>query len=177
MWRKLLTMLSVMMLSAAISSAQQLSTLGPSGGPGGTQFTDGVVGGSWPAEIQVRSGAYIDAVQVLFKSTLTNEMRKGDRHGGDGGKLQTLKLQDDEYIVKILGTYDKFVESLTIVTNKERIFECGTKIKGKAEFFYSTPKGFMIYQFWGRSGVYVDAIGVEISPVPDSKKKTEDGNG
>ena len=166
MWRQLLIGLALLALTAGHASAQQLSVFGPSGGLGGTQFTDGVIGGNWPTELRIRSGWYIDAVQIVYKSQQTNTTRIGPRHGGDGGTLKAFKLNTDEYIVKIGGTYDKYVTSLWVFTNKGRKMEWGDKSRGKANYFYTAPSGFMIYQFWGRSGKVVDAIGVEISPVP-----------
>lgn len=165
MWRQLLVALVLVALTAGHASAQQLSVFGPSGGPGGTQFTDGVIGGDWPTELLIRSGWYIDAVQIVYKSKQTNAMRTGPRHGGTGGTLKAFKLNDGEYIVKIGGTYDKYVTSLWVFTNQGRQMEWGDKSRGRADYFYSAPSGSMIYQFWGRSGTFVDAIGVEISPV------------
>ena len=98
-----LTLVVLIVLMTSNLSAQSLTVLGPSGGPGGTEFKDGVLGGYWPTELRIRSGNLVDAVQIVYKSKQGSRLQTkvGKRHGGDGGVLKTFTLKEGEYIERL----------------------------------------------------------------------------
>ncbi|MBV7326938.1 hypothetical protein KFU94_01490 [Chloroflexi bacterium TSY] len=75
----------------------------------------------------------MDSIQLVY----TN--RVGRRHGG-GGRLDTFRLAPDEYIVQVYGKYGAFIDSLTIVTNKNQHKTWGGN-GGAAKFAYTAPNG------------------------------------
>ena len=133
---------------------------GPAGGTGGYLFDDGPAIGRI-ADVLIRSGAYIDSILVIEENPTTIH----PQHGGDGGHLDIFTLASDEYITEVSGRYGRYVDSLTIQTNKGQIGHWGGS-GGVQDFDFQAPSGYAIVGFWGRSGAYVDAIGVIVAPVP-----------
>lgn len=131
---------------------------GPSGGKGGNLFIDTSTPNQYISEIKVRSGNVIDSIQVTYKDSF-NVVTTGSRHGGTGGRESVFRLAPDEYIVSIGGKYGNNIDKLWIKTNKGRTQEWGGN-GGNVDFTYVVPDGWMIISFWGRSGKYLDAIGV-----------------
>ena len=141
------------------ASPGQITEMGPAGGPGGSPFVDcgaTVVDGALvrPVEVHVRAGDFIDAIEVIYSGGA-----RSTRHGGLGGDLHIFRLGPDEYITDVGGKYAQFVNSLFIKTNKGRVQQWGGS-GGNAQFSFSAPRGMSFNGFWGRSGVYLDAIGV-----------------
>jgi hypothetical protein len=143
---------------------QSSSPTGPSGGTGGQYFEDTVFattsGPGEVVEVRVRSGQYIDAVQVVV---LVNGLEQElPIHGGGGGYPQAFRLNPGEYIQAMGGRYGQYVDSLFIRTSMGRSQQWGGG-GGAAQYFYGALSGTRIRGFIGRAGQYVDAIGAMIS--------------
>jgi hypothetical protein len=134
---------------------------GPYGGRGGIYFEDVIPHGANIVELQIRSGAYIDAIQVFYE---TGGQRVGlARRGGNGGQLYRFVLQSGEFIRGISGKYGAFVDSLTIHTNLRSSPRYGG-IGGAHNFHTMLPSGHVLLGFVGRAGQFVDAIGIIAQP-------------
>jgi hypothetical protein len=139
--------------------------LGPSGGIGGMPFADEIPDGARIVEVRVRSGARIDAIQVVYE-TADGEICPSPQHGESGGDLHTLQLGKGEFIVKISGRFGARVDSINIVTEGSKKsdslgFHAGGT-GGDEDYNYEAPPGMEIIGFHGRAGQEVDAIGVII---------------
>lgn len=138
---------------------------GPSGGIGGGAFADEpIIRGSRILQILVRSGAAIDAIQVVYLLP-GGGAQVFPRHGGTGGGLSVLNLARNERILSVGGKFGVFggivvVLGLTIVTNRQsRSF--GVLAAG-SDFLYRAPPRTEIISFHGRSGALLDAVGVSL---------------
>jgi hypothetical protein len=137
-----------------VAGAQALYRMGPSGGLGGAPFYDtNVPGNSKVVEVRVRHGSWIDAVQVI------HDRGELSLHGGSGGRLSRITLAPGEHIRAIGGRYGRFVDSIRIYTNRRSSPIYGGS-GGSVDFYYEAPAGFEIVGFLGRSGTYLDSIGV-----------------
>ena len=150
-----------MVLQVKPASAETFSFLGPSGGPGGNYFADNQTGGLRVVEVRVRSGAYIDAVQFVYENKI-GQVITGKIHGGQGGNLDVFKLQPGETITRVTGKHGNYIDSMQLVTSKGRTKGWGGT-GGSVHYTYSAPPGSRIHGLFGRSGVYVDALGVILS--------------
>lgn len=146
------------------AGARELIEFGPSGGSGGSDSPPCPLtfssDGSTPAitEIRVHSGAMIDSIQLV--KSFSGATTIGPRLGGVGGSRTTFKLAPDEKIVSVHGRYGRYVDHLVVATNRGRTMGWGSENGGVARFYYKAPKGMWISGFFGRSGKYLDAIGV-----------------
>ena len=161
---------------------------GPSGGIGGTPFTDDIPSNSTVGQLQIRAAAMIDSVQFLHVG-LGGGVIASPAHGGLGGELHTIPLGDDRYVASIKGRYGEFVDSLTIKTapitpvglsEKEIIaLHLAAKVPtfggkgGSSRFVYHAPPGYEIAGFCGRSANLVDAIGVVFRPLAERGLNTD----
>jgi len=145
-------------LLAGHVEAETFSFFGPSGGVGGGYFSDGQTGGRKLIEVRIRSGAFIDSIQTVYADALGQQF-VSPMHGGNGGTLAIFKLSPGEWITRISGRHGSFVDSLLIQTNKGRIKGFGGT-GGSVNYTYTAPPGTRIHGFFGRSGKFVDAIGV-----------------
>ena len=151
-------------VSSALKPALSLHE-GLVGGSGGSRFDDGgpeTVNGRI-TDVLIHSGQYIDSIQV----SEGNPAVLHPRHGGNGGYPNNLILAGDEYITEVSGKYGKFIDSLTIQTNKGQIGHWGGD-GGKYDFDFAAPPGYAIVGFYGRSGQFLDAIGVIVAPAPST---------
>lgn len=146
------------------------SVAGPSGGTGGTAFTDMAdIPPRAPVQVvEVHGSVAIDSVRLGFRQRTASLLTQ--RHGGSGGQLQRLELRADEYILRIRGTYGlttqwgHVVQSLTVDTNQRaRALRAGTGGGGPA-FVYEAGRGQEIAGFHGKAGTVVDALGVILRP-------------
>ena len=109
-------------------------------------------------QVSIRSGDYIDSLQVLYEGGGASPV-----HGGEGGTLKVFRLAPDECLVGVAGRFSGYViESLRMRTNKGRIQGWGPT--GASSFSYGAPEGMCISGFFGRSGMYLDAVGVYVHP-------------
>ncbi|XP_022144242.1 jacalin-related lectin 3-like isoform X2 [Momordica charantia] len=140
---------------------------GPFGGPGGNNWNDGVF--STVRQLVICHGAGIDSIKIQYD--VKGSSIWSDRHGGNGGtKTDTVKLElPDEYLTMIRGHYGSFVSfgqvfvrSLTFVSNKRKFGPYGVELGTVFSFPVAEGK---IVGFHGRSGLYLDAIGVYLKPI------------
>ncbi len=137
-----------------------------------------------PGEIGGTGGEYFDDTERLdLKSRLSGvSIRCGDRidsikasytdgvfykHGGAGGRDVELRLNDDEYLRRLVIGIGKHkgrisVHSLRLITSSGRVLEGGTAMKDTIEF--SSPNGWHIVGFRGRSGSELDKLGPIFAP-------------
>ncbi|KAH7322356.1 Jacalin-like lectin domain-containing protein [Rhizoctonia solani] len=97
------------------------------GGVAGKPFSD------WPSvrqsdstyikNIRVKCGTYIDGIQITYEDSSRgggSTFQRADYHGGSGGRECFFHLESNEYIVAVLGRYNKYIVQLCFVTNKGR---------------------------------------------------------
>ncbi len=137
---------------------------GPSGGIGGGRVGEQCwSAGTKISRVVVHSGRFVNGIQLYVtgrgNSCNPNDRQLGKSMGGNGGSSQALTLACDEDIKMIYGKYSEYVEHLTIVTTKNRYLNIGGP-GGTMDFYYIAPPGYVITDIWGRSGLYIDAIGV-----------------
>ncbi|GLJ20599.1 hypothetical protein SUGI_0375130 [Cryptomeria japonica] len=135
---------------------------GPWGGRGGNPWDDGIYSGI--RQIVVGFGTAID--NIIVEYVRNGQSVWSARRGGNGGsRTETVKFDyPNEVLVSISGYYDTFgqsnaltVNSLTFHTNRRKYGPFGEE---KGTYFTSPSTGSKILGFHGRSGWYLDAIGV-----------------
>ncbi len=158
-------------LSFGVSSGfpQQFSTTETVGGRGGNPFTDSQLpAGARVAEVRIRSGDTIDAVQIAY-AVPNGRLALGQRHGGSGGRESTFRLDGDEYIIAIAGRYGETIDSMQIVTNKRASAQFGGN-GGDRRYRIEVPSGSQAVGFSGRSGDTLDAVGLVYQPLPRGRE-------
>jgi len=131
---------------------------GPSGGTGGGSFNDWCRSSENLHELRVRSGSWLDAIQVSCINNATGAHRVFGQRGGNGGGLRIISFAPGEGISSITGYYSNYVRYLRIRTTNNRTFTFGKPV-GRY-FSYYKPKSNRISGFLGASGKYLDSIGV-----------------
>ncbi|CAM0878531.1 unnamed protein product, partial [Alopecurus aequalis] len=142
---------------------------GPLGGPGGSNF-DIPLGPVPPQRIKsitIRSGGAINSLAYSYIDQAGNEQTSGP-WGGTGGSVQkTIDFPQGETLKKVIGTtgvFDKIeiVTSLTFVTSQGNTYSYGKATSNQ----FNIPKNNTdeVVGFFGRSGIYLDALGVYTSP-------------
>ncbi len=172
LWGAIIT--SVLLFTVSFGLSQQVSTTEAVGGGGGNPFSDSQLpSGARVAEVRVRSGDTIDAVQIAY--TLPNgRLALGPRHGGSGGHESTMRLDADEYIVAIAGRYGDTIDSMQIITNKRSSTQFGGG-GGDHRYRIEVPAGSQAVGFSGRSGDTVDAIGLVYFVLPRRRENLPEG--
>ena len=133
---------------------------GYSGGCGGAEFLDSIPAGTNEViGVIVRSGSYVDSLQMAVRLTNGN-VKLLNKHGGNGGAQSIFFLNSGEYITSMWGRYGSYVDSIQFGTSAGRSSPKYGGNGGCANFYYRAPAGYEIAGFYGRSGAYIDAIGV-----------------
>jgi hypothetical protein len=127
------------------------------GGNGGNSFTDDLTTEKIITRVIVRHGELVDSIQLRWKTSSGD--RSGERHGGGGGAESYFDLNEGECIESISGEAGDFVRKLAFKTNAGKEYTFGKGGCGSKPFTIDV-KGKKILGFWGRSGAYLDAIGV-----------------
>jgi len=133
-------------------------TLGPIGGMGGTPFSDPP--GLTITRIYVSSGEFVDCLLVTYSDGHLQQ------HGGSGGTNQfNIVFDSDEFISRLEGTYGSYINTLKIITNKDRTYGpfggAPPWPLGPNSFTLGTvPSKTFSQAFFGRSGIFLDAIGI-----------------
>jgi Jacalin-like lectin domain len=142
---------------------------GPSGGLGGNSFYDEYPpDGAFVLQINVWSGSYIDAIQLVY-----NNGSMTPKHGGSGGTLTTWgPWLPGERLIELSGRYGDYIDSLSITTvlypgAPPRTYKTLGGSGGSIPFKYSVPQNMEIAGLLGASGSYVDALGIflRVSPL------------
>jgi len=94
---------------------------GYSGGTGGTEFIDVVPPNAKRiAAIQLRVGAYLDAIQTVYELVDGKMAPQPMRSGDDSGNPAEFVLEGDEYLTGICGRYGNSVDSIVFQTNNRK---------------------------------------------------------
>jgi len=128
------------------------------GGAGGNAFTacaEGPVKG-----LNIRSGAWIDSVQVIYGGE-PDEENSTDSYGGRGGGLAHFSVHPGERITCVALTWARYINSISIETSKGRKVVFGQP-GGQSQSF-DIPQDAEFAGFYGRCGSYVDALGVLVA--------------
>ncbi|KAL6890320.1 hypothetical protein ACP4OV_009083 [Aristida adscensionis] len=139
---------------------------GPWGGNGG-RTRDITVAPQHLERVKICSAIVVDAISFSYLD------RHGKKHdtplwGGLGGNIHTIDFGPSEYVKEVSGTYGPcaptrdVITSLTLVTNLHSYGPFGQP-KG-VSFHTRVDKSSSIVGFFGRSGMYLDAIGVYVHP-------------
>ena len=111
--------------------------------------------------VQVSSGSFVYSLQMVLQLP-GGQITYMDKHGGDGGNAATFSLRDGEYINAISGSYGQYVDSIRFHTNL-RVSPTYGGNGGDADYYYAAPPGWQIVGLYGRSGAYIDAVGVVLA--------------
>lgn len=155
--------------SSSPSQSNKLISVGPWGGNGGDRWDDEVYIGI--RQIILVHGQVIDSINIEYERDGSSVWSK---HGGIGGKKMD-KIQLDyprESLTSISGHYDNYLRSLTFESNYKKYGPYG--IQRGTYFSFPTTEG-KIVSFHGRSGWYLDCIGVYLSNLhaPNPPKNIE----
>jgi hypothetical protein len=144
---------------SSFESAPQPGQTSLAGGSGGTGFLDGdIPAGARIVEVRVEAGDFIDSVQMIYSFPDSRPIEAA-RHGGEGGRATSFRLEQGEYIVGLSGRCGSYVDSLRIHTNR-RTSQLFGGSGGERDFRIDVPDGNQAIGFMGRSGMYLDAIGL-----------------
>jgi hypothetical protein len=147
-------------LPLAASAANQSAIFG---GPGGAPFVDDPDPEARLVGVSIRFGDFIDAISAVYRQPGRDRLR-AVVHGGNGGGPGVFELAEGEHIVAISGGVGKFVEWIQIHTNRRSSNPFGRPGDGR-DFRIDVPEGHVMVGFVGRSGDYLDAIGLALRPV------------
>ncbi|KAK9922531.1 hypothetical protein M0R45_030993 [Rubus argutus] len=139
------------------------------GGRGGGHWDDGLY--QSVRAINLCSGKCIDSIGVVYHK---NEQIHAPAHGGRGGGLTTITLGPNEFIKTISGHYGMadwmsgrpvVIRSLKFQTNMKAYGPFGEEL-GSDRFTLIVKDGDKIIGFFGRSGEFLDAIGIHVETHP-----------
>lgn len=136
------------------------------GGPGGSPFIDRPPPNARIGAIRFGAGAWIDSVGVAYETT-DGRRFMSTVHGGPGGAPCVVALESGEQILAIIGWQGQFVQAVRLITTKGVSRTCGDPSQGR-EFRIDVPPGHRVVGFAGRSGVYLDAIGLALAAAPNA---------
>ncbi|KAM3372369.1 hypothetical protein ACQJBY_019316 [Aegilops geniculata] len=152
-----------------LKGSQSLPTkVGPWGGNGGSD-KDIVEAPRRLESITVSSGTIIDSIKFSYVDQAGQKRTVGP-WGGSGGKQNTFILGTSEFVKEVSGTFGLYgrdnhniITSLKFVTNVKTYGPFG-QAKGTT-FTIPVQKNSSIVGFFGRSGIYLDALGVYVHPI------------
>ena len=153
----LITLSSILILILISPLAANAASQGPSGGTGGGAFFDQAGSNNAVHSLRVRSGSWLDAIQVEFISPNGTHILRPQR-GGNGGSQRTIHLAPGEDITSVTGYYSNYVRSLYLRTSAGRSYSFG--IPRGRYFSYYRPAGSKFIGIKGASGSYLDSLGV-----------------
>ncbi|KAK4368711.1 hypothetical protein RND71_012503 [Anisodus tanguticus] len=149
---------------------KQTISVGPWGGVNGLHWDDGVY--STIRKLEIAHGTGVDSLKVEYDKNGTSVW--SEKHGGSGGaKTDKIRLNyPDEFLTSMHGYYGSlhergsiFVRSLTFQSNKRTYGPYGVQ---QGTYFTLPISRGKIVGFHGKSGWYLDAIGVYIDPIHKS---------
>jgi len=154
----ILFMFSILIIPTEVFSNTTTVLSREAGGNGGAPFVETVAPGGVISKITIRSGKFIDAIQLTYQY---KHRVSSKSYGGTGGKSKSLSLSRGEYITEFGGRSGKYIDSIYIKTSKGRTEKWGGNGGARAFKFVGT-KNAPIQGVWGRSGTLIDAIGVVV---------------
>jgi Jacalin-like lectin domain len=151
-------------LFSGFGGAPQPGQTDLAGGSGGAEFIDAdMPKGARIVEVRVHAGDYVDSVQMIY-SLPNGRPVEAERHGGNGGRAASFRLDPGEYITGLSGRCGQYVDSLRIHTNR-RTSELFGGRGGDKDYRIDVPADSQATGFMGRSGEYLDAIGLTYSGI------------
>jgi hypothetical protein len=192
--RKLILALALSLFTGLMATPGQATDLPVEGGPGGGYFRSDCVGtGGYVAGVYLRTGLWVDAIGLKCAS-FNAAQGKFDRpawnmpyHGGNGGGPQEGLCPDNSYVSAIMFNLNSlktlfldFVElTCTPIAGGSETKVClktdsgcypsvGYFMEGKTVYspVQACPPGEAAVGIHGRSGAYVDALGLVCGPRP-----------
>jgi hypothetical protein len=150
--------------TASLGIGQTVTQTEIAGGNGGSPFIDqNIPSGARVLEILISAGGQVDSLQMTYEVE-NRRVVQGIRHGSPGWNPDSFRLDSDEYVTGISGSYGQQIESMRIHTNKR-----ASPIYGRPgwnrEFRIDVPSGYQAVGFAGRSGSYINAIGLIYAPI------------
>lgn len=124
------------------------------GGTGGNAFSDDLTQSCRIGTVKIRSGTYVDAIEVVYVKP-GGATYSGGQHGGNGGTAHSFNLAANESIVRVDGRSGKYVDQLKFTTNLGNVYGPYGGGGGNA---FALP-GLQVGGILGRSGTYLDNIG------------------
>jgi hypothetical protein len=158
-------LLTILALASGVSGfGQTISQTPVAGGIGGDAFQDSSIpSNARVVEVRIASGNYIDSVQLVY-ALPDGRRTTGTLRGGPGGTVNTFRLDNDEYVTGFSGHFGQYIDSLRIQTNRRTSpFYGGSG--GREEFRIDVPQGNQAIGLIGRSGRYLDALGLIYTPL------------
>jgi len=147
---------SALMISTPVFAGHSLQ--GPSGGTGGTAFTDWGAYNEKMRLIYVRSGSWIDSVHTQFRSS-GGVLRWTPHRGGFGGALRpVIVLAPNEFITSVTGYFSGYVRYLRITTTAGNTRTFGNPV-GRYFSYVRPGANYKFAGFRGASGRYLDSVG------------------
>ncbi|XP_072967197.1 jacalin-related lectin 19 [Typha angustifolia] len=150
-----------------IIASSKTVKVGPWGGNGGSTWDDGSYNGV--RKITMTYGKCIDSIMIEYDKN--GKPVLAEKHGGIGGN-HTIQIElkyPDEFLTTISGHYapvvrggSPVIRSLTFKSNQGIFGPFGTE---EGTPFSFPMDGGTIVGFCGRSGWYLDAIGLHLSPL------------
>ncbi|MFN8483758.1 MAG: jacalin-like lectin [Anaerolineae bacterium] len=128
---------------------------GQVGGSGGAAFADDLTGVQRLTGLTIRHGKFVDALRCSWQMT-DGSTRMGAQHGGNGGTQDVITFATGENIVGISGRSGAYIDQLVITTNTATYGPYGGN--GGSPFNLG-PVAAQTIGFFGRSGLYLDALG------------------
>jgi hypothetical protein len=128
------------------------------GGNGGNPFMDETPQDARITEIRVFAGIFIDGIQAVY-ALPNGRLFEGVVHGNRGGAPNVFRLERDEYVIGLSGRCGQYLDSLQIMTNRRTSPRYGGP-GGKRDYRVEVDSGYQAIGFLGRSGKYLDAIGL-----------------
>jgi Jacalin-like lectin domain len=140
--------------------------LGPAGGTGGGPFDDGE--GLDIASVQVFSDATLNHLNVIYQdhNGTPREIQHGGAEGGAPSStfgIDVIHLERVTEVNGFVGVFDGGTEifGLELVTNRGRTSGLLGR-EGPSRFQFKAPVNGSIIGFWGRQGLFLDALGVRV---------------
>ena len=131
------------------------------GGPGGGEFCDCLAETCRLAEVRVRSGSRVDAIQAVWEFSNGTTVA-GTRHGGGGGTEHSFRVEKGNPIERIELRSGATIDSLTFYTRDGKKHGPYGGHGGHPHEIAAGP----VNGFFGRSGSLLDAFGVLYTPSP-----------
>lgn len=108
------------------------------------------------SSINASGGLWIDQLQTTYGY---GSQQPQMLHGGGGGSPSyALNMQEGEFVTSISGTAGKYVNQLSITTNKGQTWTWPSKPQSAPSYSFTVPDGQVLVGFQGRAGQYLDQL-------------------